>query len=114
MKVLKIENDSLIFDNGMVLTSRHDQDCCESHYLDFKDLTMEDFDSLEFNLLNEQFFNRVPDYGIELIPLLGHPVRIPGYGYNNGYYSADLNLEVSDGKGYYKTFDISDCQVIDE
>ena len=33
-KVIKI-NDGLYFDDGSSLTSDHDQDCCEHHYLDF-------------------------------------------------------------------------------
>ena len=27
-----------------------------------------------------------------LLPVNGHPISIPGYGYNNGYYSANLTL----------------------
>lgn len=112
LKVVKVGNESIEFDNGITLASNHDSDCCESHYLSFGDLTIDDFNGLEFDLSNEDFFKRVDGYGIELIPKVGHPVRIPGYGYNNGYYSSNLDLVIS-GKGFTKTFDISECQVIE-
>ncbi len=112
LKVVKIDSDSLEFDNGIVLTSDHYQDCCESHYLSLRDLTLEDFEGLEFDLSNDDFFERIGGYGIALKPINGFPVRIPGYGSNNGYYSSDLSLELSDGKGFTKSYDISDCQDI--
>lgn len=107
-KVKSIDSDSITFENGLVLSSNHEQDCCENHYLSFSDLKLEDFDGLEFDLSGDTFFERVPDYGIRLIPVSGHPVSIPGYGYNNGYYSSNLDLTLSDGR----TFDVSSCQVI--
>lgn len=71
---------------------------------------MGDFEGLEFNLSNDNFFNRVPGYGIELLPIHGHPVRIAGHGYNNGYYSDQLDLIVSNNKDYYKIYNITECQ----
>jgi len=111
LKVVKIDSDSLVFDNGIVLSSYHSQDCCESHELSLEDLTLSDFEGLEFDLTNDDFFERIEDYGIALKPINGHPVRIPGYGSNNGYYSSDLSLELT-GNGFNKNYDISDCQVI--
>lgn len=116
-KVVEVRNTDdgyIVFDNGYTLNSYHSQDCCESHSLDFEHISVEDFEGLEFDLSGEDFFKRIPDYGIELIPVKGWGVRIPGYGYNNGYYSSNLDLVLSDGKGNDKTFDISDCQEISE
>ena len=110
LKVVKIDDDYLMFDNGVMLYSNHDQDCCENHYLSLSDLTIEDFDGLEFDLTKDDFFKRIDDYGIELIPIKGHSVKIPGYGSNNGYYSSQLDLIITDNKGFSKTFDISECQ----
>jgi hypothetical protein len=60
---------------------------------------MADFEGLEFDLTNDGFFNRIPDYGIELIPIHGHSVKIAGHGYNNGYYSDQLDMIIEkDGK----------------
>lgn len=110
LKVIKIDSDSIEFENGIQLYSDHDQDCCESHYLDFSDLTIEDFENLEFDLTNDDFFNRIEGYGIELIPVNGFSVKIPGYASNNGYYSSNLSLIVTDNKQFNKFFDISECQ----
>ena len=114
--VIKITEDELTFSDGSTLYSYHEQDCCESHYLDFSDLTLEDFKGLEFDISEDNFFRKVEGYGIELLPLAGWPIRVPGYGYNNGYYSTDLTLILSDnlrGNPTTKRFDISECQTID-
>jgi len=116
LKVVKIDSDSLEFDNGMILLSDHDQDCCEHHYLSLSDLTLDDFKGLEFDLSNDDFFERIEDYGIALKPKNGHPVRIPGYGSNNGYYSSNLALIITntDGRGVFKQYDITECQEWDD
>ncbi|MFZ2487947.1 MAG: hypothetical protein WAZ19_07470 [Anaerolineae bacterium] len=115
LKVVRIGVEQLEFDNGMILKSYHERDCCESHYLSMADLTMDDFKGLLFDLSNDDFFERIDDYGIALNPKNGHPVRIPGYGANNGYYSSNLSLVITrtNGKGYFKKYDIEECQKID-
>lgn len=114
LKVIKIDDNSIEFENGIQLYSYHDQDCCENHYLSFTDLNITDFDRLEFDLTTDDFFKRIEGYGIELIPIKGHSVKIPGYGSNNGYYSSDLDLILTNRKNFNKKFDISDCQVIED
>lgn len=116
LKVVRIEPDSMQFDNGMILHSDHEQSCCENHYLSLSDLTLDDFEDLEFDLSNDDFFERVEGYGIALKPKNGHPVRIPGYGSNNGYYSSNLALVITniDGRGVFKQYDITECQFIDD
>ncbi len=114
VKVVSVNSDSLTFDNGVVLSSDHQQDCCEHHYLSFDNLTISNFEGLEFDLTNEDFFERIEDFGIALKPKNGHPVRVPGYGSNNGYYSSQLDLVLKDGKNTIKKFDISECQVISD
>lgn len=112
LKVIKIDSDSLEFDNGVVLTSEHKSDCCESHYLSLADLTLEDFEGLEFDLSSDNLFTPLEGYGIALNPIEGFPIRIPGYGYNNGYYSTELILVLEDKKGFRKTYNITECQNI--
>lgn len=112
-RVTFIDDDSISFDDGSNLYSNHDTDCCESHFLSFSDLTLEDFSGLEFDLSSDDFFERVEDYGIRLLPTNGQPVSVPGYGYNNGYYSSHLDL-VLEKDGSEKQFDISDCQVVSD
>ena len=112
-KVIKVNEDEIFFDNGFILTSEHEQDCCESYYLSFHDITIKDFEGLEFDLTEDNFFERIPDYGIALLPLNGFPVRIPGYGRNNGYYSSNMDLVLySADRKYTRTFNIIECQVI--
>lgn len=112
--VLHITDDTIYFDNGLKLSYYHESDCCENHWLDFTHIELDDFDGLIFDLSGD-FFERIPEYGIALKPLNGHPVRIPGYGSNNGYYSANLSLIVTDSSDVtIKVFDISDCQDIND
>lgn len=110
LKVISVGDYGITFDNGLTLSSDHSQDCCESHELYFKDLSLDDFKGLEFDLSNDNFFKRVPDYGIELLPLVGWPVRVAGHGYNNGYYSDNLELVLSNGNDFRKVYDVSECQ----
>lgn len=106
LKVVSISPDEIVFSNGIRLYSYHEQSCCENHYLSFADLTIADFDGLLFDLSGDNFFERVEDFGIRLIPTNGFPVSIPGYSQNNGYYSDNLSLVLSDGR----EFDITKCQ----
>jgi hypothetical protein len=112
LKVIKLDSDTLVFDNGVELNSNHDQDCYENHYLSFNDLTLDDFKDLEFDLSDDKFFKKIEDYGIELVPIKGHSIKVPGYGYNNGYYSTNLTLVISQNNKFVKDFDISECQDI--
>lgn len=113
VRVTSLDDDGLTFDDGTKLYSDHTPDCCEHHYLSFADLTLEDFEGLEFDLSSDTFFEKVEDYGIRLLPVNGQPVSVPGYGYNNGYYSSDLALVLTkDGKD--TTFDVSECQVVSD
>ena len=114
LKVVQVSSDLIEFENGIILYSDHVQDCCEHHFLDFKHIAIDDFSGLEFDLEGDTFFKRIEDYGIELTPLKGHSVKIPGYGHNNGYYSSELTLVITDNKNFTKHFSISECQVISD
>jgi hypothetical protein len=114
LKVVAVNSDSIEFSDGVFLRSWHDQDCCEEHSLTLTDISLSDFDGLLFDLSRDDFFKRVDGYGIELIPIHGHSVKIPAHGYNNGYYSSNLDIVIEfDGKEL-KRWDISDCQVIND
>lgn len=110
--VSSVLDDEIQFDNGFKLAAIHNQECCETHWLDFSNVKG-DFGGLLFDLSGDNFFTRIPDYGIALEPINGFPVRVPGYGSNNGYYSANLTLILYgiDGE-VIKTYEISECQTI--
>ena len=110
VKVLSIESEGLKFTDGFSIYSDHRSDCCEWHWMETEALTMKDFDGLEFDLSNDNFFKRIEDYGIELVPIHGHSVKIPCYGNNNGYYSNQLDLVLFKDEKQIKTYDITDCQ----
>lgn len=112
-KVKSVSDDILEFENGLSLYSSHQSNCCESHFLTFKDLSIADFEGLEFDLDTDAFFEKVEDYGIRLLPVNGHPVSVPGYGYNNGYYSTNLTLCLT-GEGVDKEWDVTSCQEISD
>jgi hypothetical protein len=110
-KVKSIDSERIFFENGWKLYSNHNRNCCESHYLSFEDLLISDFDGLLFDLEGDRWFGKIEGYGIELIPLDGKwPVKIPGYAYNNGYYSDTLELVLETDTGEQFVFDITDCQ----
>ena len=113
LKVINISSDAIDFENGFKLYSNHESDCCESHELLIGDLTMADFEGLEFDLTNDGFFNRIPDYGIELIPIKGHSVKIAGHGSNNGYYSDQLDMIIEKEGKRIRRYDITECQDIE-
>jgi hypothetical protein len=112
VKVISIDAFLIKFENGYVLYSDHDTECCESHELCLEDLSIDDFKGLEFDLTNDNFFNRIEGYGIELIPINGHSVKIAGHGSNNGYYSSQLDLVVEKDGDLINRYDISECQDI--
>ena len=114
-KVIAIENGwvdgVIVFSNGYKLTTNHESDCCEHHYWSLTDLSLSDFDRLAFHLDGGSFFGRIEGYGICLVPINGFPIRIPAYGSNNGYYSTNLSLILSNGDEIIDEFDITECQV---
>ena len=112
LKVIKVDETGIYFDDNVKLYDYHNQDCCESHELYLTDLTIDDFNGLEFDLSNDDFFKRIDGYGIELIPIKGHSVKIAGHGDNNGYYSDQLVLIIEKDKNKVKEYDISECQDI--
>ena len=113
-KVIAIENGwvdgVIVFSNGYKLTTNHESDCCEHHYWSLTDLSLSDFDNLEFDFDDDNFFGRIEGYGICLVPVNGFPIRIPAYGSNNGYYSDNLSLVLSKDNKIIKEYDITECQ----
>ena len=112
LRVIKIGAESIEFNGGVVLQSNHDGDCCERHYLSFEHITLLDFKDLVFDLSCDDFFKRITGYGIELIPIKGHSIKVPGYGFNNGYYGTNIDLQILKNGKLIKSYDVTECQTI--
>lgn len=110
LKVIGVSPDAILFTENVSIQSSHQSSCCEYHWLSFGDVTLSDFEGLEFDLSGDDFFDRIEDYGIGLKPINGFPVRIPGYGSNNGYYGSNIDLEVLVDNKVIKSYDVSECQ----
>lgn len=80
LKAVEVNSDYIKFNNGYKISLGYELDH-ENHYLSFsfKDLIINDFKDLEFDLSSKFFFERVPGYGIRLLPMNGNPISVPGY-----------------------------------
>ena len=92
MRILKITEYTIEFDNGKDISFDHDQDCCEINYADFEQL-----DSLARDVdFSEPLVFEECDYGFRF----GNPpinmFFVPCYSIQNGYYSSLLNILYDD------------------
>jgi len=88
MRIEKITEDAIVFDNGKVLDYFHLQNCCENNYADFRqldDLAIGyDFDeNLKFEKVDGCGF-RFGDKNVMFF--------IPCYSEQNGYYSDEVEI----------------------
>ena len=123
MKIRRIEEERIIFDDDSVLESYHSQCCCEEHYLDFnmlKDYNISPKTGKPINIYECEFdfskgvtFKRIVGMGILLLDVEGNAYLVNGYGYNNGYYSDEITLVYRKDKEEHR-YDVSECQVINE
>ena len=60
----------------------------------------------------DTFFEKVEGYGIRLLAKGQHPIAVPGYGDNNGYYGTNIDLIVMKNNKVIFCEDVSSCQVI--
>lgn len=111
-KITKINYESIEFDDGSDLASVHNSNCYEEHWIHFQALDFSDVKDLDFDL-NGRFFEGVDDYGIRLIPINGHPIPVPAYNTNNGYYSRELELVLSRNGEIVNSWDITKFQTED-
>lgn len=121
LEEFEIEEESikLKFKEGeeIVISSYHDQDCCEHVYADFSVFTM-----YVDEINKEANSDYEPELkGITIKQVLGDgilvnfefwntyvKVFVPCYDYQNGYYSDQLAIKINN-KGVETTIDVSDC-----
>lgn len=108
IKGITAEEDKLVIAldvADLVLTSEHEQDCCENVYADFsvlkyhKDLIGKPIGGLTIKQVTGMGF---------LLCFADEKIFIPCYNYQNGYYSSRLSLSIGDGKTTTK-IDIGEC-----
>lgn len=117
MKIEEIVADSedcqyIRFDDGSILSSVHERDCCEEVYADFRNMqVMMPMDKnfvwareLDFyeDILNS--IVKVPGVGFYIVTKQGICILVSCYNDNNGYYSNDLALRHRGA-----TLDIVEC-----
>lgn len=89
MKIVEVNADYILFENGSKITYDHKQECCEENYADFEQLDDEAraYDYDEQNMK----FEAIDDSGFRF----GDNRRmffVPCYSDQNGYYSSDIEI----------------------
>lgn len=90
MKIEKVTENEIIFDNGNMITFDHEQDCCEHNFADFSVLNENNVyynhefsEALSFEYIGEEGFRFGSD---------GIWIFIPCYSCQNGYYSTEIDI----------------------
>jgi hypothetical protein len=93
MKIVKVNQEKILFDNGNKITFDHVQDCCENNYADFKQICSlarkTDFDE-------DLVFESVEGAGFRFGNKRGHMFFVPCYSEQNGYYTAEIDIYYKD------------------
>lgn len=96
MKVSDVnEEEYVVFDNGVKISSFHNPDCCETNYLDFSQFKV----GMEFPAINEpqdiQKLIHLRKDGLYLVSEDGLPIWAQARSYQNGYYSNSVGVEIT-------------------
>ena len=102
MKILKIGEDFIEFNNGTILNYYHNQDCCENVYADFE--SIKDTSAMSHDFKDQVNIEKVEGSGFRI-----EGYFIPCYNEQNGYYSSELDLIVLYPNGDEEIIDISEC-----
>ena len=88
MKITKVTEDEILFDNGKDISYNHAQECCEHNYADFEQLDdlARDYDFDE-NLMFEEVEGCGFRFGDKRQMFF-----VPCYSEQNGYYSSDVDI----------------------
>lgn len=115
MKIEKITNKYILFDNGNKLSYEHEQDCCEDVYADFMNMQVVThiFEN-EINISDLDFNEVLPikiykELGFTFESLNGIKILVSCYDSQNGYYSSNLKLVYYD-KENINYLDIEECE----
>jgi len=90
MKIHKVTECAIIFDNDKEISFEHEADCCEYNYADFPQVIENNSDILDYDFENNLIFEKCDD-GFRF----GDSRRmyfVPCYSEQNGYYSTDVDI----------------------
>lgn len=89
MRIVKADEQCILFDNGDKITFGHEQDCCEHNYADFTQLEQLAF---TVNFSKKIVFEAVPQHGFRFGNYPWKMFFVPCYSCQNGYYSNDVSI----------------------
>lgn len=95
MKIKKITNEAITFDNGNTITYQHEQQCCEWNYADFEQL---DDLARAYNFSENLKFEAVENAGFRFGDYPNRMFFVPCYSEQNGFYSLDLDIYYNNKK----------------
>ena len=96
MKVIESEDGYLEFDNGLILESFHDVECCEYNYLDFEGGLPIGTELPTMNAVEFQQAIKIKEDGFSVKDIHGIPKWVQARSDQNGYYSSGVNLRIED------------------
>lgn len=89
------DGDYVEFDNGLVLSSYHNMDCCENNYLDFSQFKV----GMKFPAINSindiKKYIKLHEDGIVMTTIEGLPIWSQARSEQNGYYSNSVGIFIS-------------------
>ena len=98
MKIKKVDDGGIYFDNGNIIEAYHYPDCCENNYADFEQLEQLAYDTeFDENLIFEE-----SDFGFRF-GNEGKMFYVPCYSIQNGYYSSEVTITYK-GADVLKTY----------
>lgn len=90
MRIAKVTDEAIVFDNGYTISYGHLQDCCEYNYADFSVLNTNTV-HVDYDFPDRLNFNFIQDEGF-IFGCYGHRIFIPCYSEQNGYYSTNIDI----------------------
>lgn len=92
MKIIEINEESIVFDNGKKITFDHYQDWCEYNYADFQQLLDQQVvGTVEFDE-SSLVFEKSGEHGFRFGSIGTHMYFVPCYSEQNGYYTLDVDI----------------------
>lgn len=92
MKIVEVNEDHILFDNGSEITFNYIRECYEDNYADFNQI---DTIARATNF-NENLDFRECDFGFRFGNYPERMFFVPCYSVQNGYYSSEIDIYFND------------------